>query len=205
MKPVHGAHCLYIAQAAFNSRFAQNHWCAFIDINLNSLDFVANRFLVSTLTRHRASTSMFASCCHSNATRASIANPPNSAQLGGIPTTPPSYIRVRAIVWAWGRGQSHTNTDTQTDTHTHTQTRVTTIHFASSTTHAKYNNMHNIEFCRAPFNFVLLGRLIASRRDKFINSDSPLTNLLLPLIYIHLFHHLHVGLRIYCYIHVLFN
>ena len=30
--------------------------------------------------------------------RAPIANPPNSAQLGGIPTTPPSYIRVRAIV-----------------------------------------------------------------------------------------------------------
>jgi len=42
---------------------------------------------------------------------------------------PPSYIRVRAVVWAYGRGQ----TDTQTDT----QARVTTIHFASSTTHAK--------------------------------------------------------------------
>jgi len=38
-----------------------------------------------------------------------------------------SYIRVRAIVWACGRGQ------------TDTQTRVTTIHFASSTTHAKCN------------------------------------------------------------------
>jgi len=45
---------------------------------------------------------------------------------------PPSYIRVRAVVWAYGRGQ----TDTQTDT----QTRVTTIHFASSTTHAKCND-----------------------------------------------------------------
>jgi len=45
---------------------------------------------------------------------------------------PPSYIRVRAVVWAYGRGQ----TDTQTDT----QTRVTTVHFASSTTHAKSNN-----------------------------------------------------------------
>jgi len=31
-------------------------------------------------------------------------------------------------VWAYGRGQ------------TDTQTRVTTIHFASSTTHAKCNN-----------------------------------------------------------------
>ena len=52
------------------------------------------------------------------------------------PTTPPSYIRVRAVVWACGRGQ----TDTHTDRHTDKQTRVTTIHFASSTTHAKCNN-----------------------------------------------------------------
>ena len=66
-------------------------------------------------------------CCHSNATRAPIANLPNSAQLGGIPCHSPSYIRVPAIVWACGRGQ----TDRQT------QTRVTTIHFASSTTYAK--------------------------------------------------------------------
>jgi len=35
-------------------------------------------------------------------------------------------------------------TDRQTDTQTHTQTRVTTIHFASSTTHAKCNNNINI-------------------------------------------------------------
>ena len=33
-------------------------------------------------------------CCHSNATHAPIANPPNSAQLGGIPYHSPSYIRV---------------------------------------------------------------------------------------------------------------
>jgi len=45
---------------------------------------------------------------------------------------PPSYIRVRAVVWAYGSGQ----TDTQTDRN---MTRVTTIHFASSTTHAKFN------------------------------------------------------------------
>jgi len=50
---------------------------------------------------------------------------------------PPSYIRVRAVVWVYGRGQ----TDRQTDTQTDTQTRVTTIHFASSTTHAKCNKM----------------------------------------------------------------
>jgi len=31
---------------------------------------------------------------------------------------PPSYIRVRAVVWAYGRGQ----TDRQTDRHTERQT-----------------------------------------------------------------------------------
>jgi len=51
-------------------------------------------------------------------------------------TTPPSYIRVRAIVFACGRGQ----TDRQTDRQTH----VTTIHFASSTTHAKCNNQRGL-------------------------------------------------------------
>ena len=40
----------------------------------------------------------FTLCCHSNATCAPIENPPNSAQLGGIPYHSPSYIRVRAIV-----------------------------------------------------------------------------------------------------------
>ena len=32
---------------------------------------------------------------------------------------PPSYIRVRAVVWAYGREQ----TDTQTHTHRHTDAR----------------------------------------------------------------------------------
>jgi len=44
---------------------------------------------------------------------------------GAFPTIPPSYIRVRAIAWGYDRGQKDT------------QTRVTTIHFASSTTHEK--------------------------------------------------------------------
>ena len=69
-------------------------------------------------------------CFHSNEIRAPIANPRCSAQLGGTPTIPPSYIRVRAVVRECGKGQ----TDRQTDTHTHTQTCVTTIDFASSTT-----------------------------------------------------------------------
>ena len=60
-------------------------------------------------TGHRASTgtryiSRSALCCHSNETRASIANPPNSAQLRGTPTIPSSYVRVRAVVWGCGDG-----------------------------------------------------------------------------------------------------
>jgi len=43
----------------------------------------------------------------SNETRAPIANPPNSAQLGGTPTIPPSYIWVRVVVWACDDGQTH--------------------------------------------------------------------------------------------------
>jgi len=49
----------------------------------------------------------FALCCHSNATHAPIANLPNSAQLGGSLYHAPSYIRVRAVVWAYGCGQTH--------------------------------------------------------------------------------------------------
>jgi len=50
-------------------------------------------------------------CCHSNATSAPIANPPNSAQLGGIPYQSPKLIRVRAILWACGRRQAERHTD----------------------------------------------------------------------------------------------
>ena len=48
--------------------------------------------------------------CHSNETRAPIANPPTSAQLEGTSTIPPSYNLVRV-----GRRQ-RTNRQTQTDT-----------------------------------------------------------------------------------------
>jgi len=63
----------------------------------------------------------------------------HNAQLGGSLYHAPSYIRVRAVLWAYGREQTDTKTDTDT------QTRVTTIHFASSTTHAKCNNKHFAE------------------------------------------------------------
>jgi len=70
---------------------------------------------------------------HSNETHAPIANPPNSGQLGGTPTIPPTCIRVRAVMWECGDGQ--------TGRHTDTQTRVSSIHFASSTTHTKCNDV----------------------------------------------------------------
>jgi len=40
------------------------------------------------------------------------------------------------------------------------------------------NDMQIIEFCCEQFNFILPSRQIANRRDKFIKSDSPRTNLL---------------------------
>jgi len=58
----------------------------------------------------------FALCCHSNETRALIANPSNSVQLWGTPTILPSYIQVRAVMWACSCGQTQD-----------TQMRVTTI------------------------------------------------------------------------------
>jgi len=42
----------------------------------------------------------FTLSCHSNTTRAPIANPANSAQLGGSLYHAPSYIQVRAVMWA---------------------------------------------------------------------------------------------------------
>jgi len=70
---------------------------------------------------------------------APIANLPNSAQPGGTPYHSPTYIRVRAVVWECGDGRTDRQTDRQTDRHTYREMRVTNIHFASSTTHAKCN------------------------------------------------------------------
>ena len=54
-------------------------------------------------------------CCHSNETRAPIANPPNSTEPGDTPTIFQRYIRVRAV---------------GTNTHTDTQMAVINMHFA---------------------------------------------------------------------------
>jgi len=64
----------------------------------------------------------FALCCHSNATRAPIANPPNSAQLGGslyhapkLHPGPCSNVGVRPRTDT----QTHTQTHRHTDAHNH--------------------------------------------------------------------------------------
>ena len=77
----------------------------------------------------------FALCCYSNATRAPIANPPNSAQLGGS-----LYHAPKLHPGPWSSVGVRPRTGRQTET----QTRVTTIHFASSTTHAKCKNNYSI-------------------------------------------------------------
>jgi len=75
------------------------------------------------ITRHRASTRigpvLADSSCSRYVARATqpvhrlqIRQTVNSAQLGASPTTPPSYIRIRAVVWAYGRGQTYIQTDT---------------------------------------------------------------------------------------------
>ena len=64
-------------------------------------------------------------CCHSNETRAPIANPPNSAQLDGTITIPQALIRVRAVLWECSEGQTDRHTDRETDRQTdrHTDAR----------------------------------------------------------------------------------
>jgi len=56
-------------------------------------------------------------CCHSNETRAPIANPSNIVHNYRAPLPFPSYIRVRAVVLECGEGQTYR--DRQTDTQTH--------------------------------------------------------------------------------------
>ena len=70
----------------------------------------------------------------SNETRAPTANPPNSAQLGGSP-----YYSPKLHPGPCSSVDVRPRTYRHSDIHRDTQTRVTTIHFASSTTHAKCN------------------------------------------------------------------
>jgi len=56
-----------------------------------------------------AEISRLALCCHSNETRALTENPPDSAQLEGIPYHSPTYIPVHAGVWECGEGEAQTH------------------------------------------------------------------------------------------------
>jgi len=87
------------------------------------------------VTRHRASTSTRWHFAYS-AMLSKRTKPVHRLQIRPImhnqraPTTiPPTYIRVRAVVWECGEGQTNRQTDTQT--------ALTNIHFASATPHAK--------------------------------------------------------------------
>jgi len=55
----------------------------------------------------------FAVCCHSNETRALIANPPNSVQLEGTLYHSAKLHPgpIHAVVWEFGKGQTDTHTD----------------------------------------------------------------------------------------------
>jgi len=53
-------------------------------------------------------------CCHSNETRAPIANPPTSAQLEGTPTIPRKlHPWIRELVWECDEGQTDRHTDSR--------------------------------------------------------------------------------------------
>ena len=74
-----------------------------------------------------ADMSRSALCCHSDETRAPVANPPNCEQLDGTPYHSPNlHPDPCSIVGMW---QGTDKRDTQT--------AVTNIHFASATPHAK--------------------------------------------------------------------
>jgi len=104
-----------------------------------------------------ANISCSALCCHSNETRAPIANPLNRAQLERTIYHSPSSIQVRGVV-----GQTHRQTDTQTT--------VTTIHFASSTTHISKRNKPRVkaivsmsQMCRT-IKQVVVGKMLTKYR-----------------------------------------
>ena len=106
--------------------------------------YLERLFVIIIITRRRASTSMYVLANIISRSRyvAIAMQPVHRLQIcpivhnqGTFPTTSPNYIRVRQQC-------RHAAADRQTDRHTDrhqtdTQTRVTTIHFASSTTHAQ--------------------------------------------------------------------
>jgi len=68
----------------------------------------------------------FGLCCHSNETRAPIANPPNSAQLGDTRYHSHKLNPGPCSSVGMPQGQTDRQTHTQTQTHTHTHTHAHT-------------------------------------------------------------------------------
>jgi len=91
----------------------------------------------------------FALCCHSNATRAPIANPPNSAQLGGslydahkLHPGPCSSVDVRPRTIR----QTHTHRQTDRHRHTHTHRSLTLTTELLVTTKVSKTKLHKTRF-----------------------------------------------------------
>ena len=87
-------------------------WAGFVREYFTSADqfgVSCKRFCVSVRDRVQAlaDISRSALCCHSNETRASIANPPNNAQLKGTPTSENEnkiVLAAKTILFHFRRG-----------------------------------------------------------------------------------------------------
>ena len=91
----------------------------FIGVYCDSLLFDGNSFKPAIeRVQALADISRSALCCHSNETRAPIANPPNSAQLEGTPYHSPKLHPGPCSSMGMRRG-TDTLTDRQTDTYSH--------------------------------------------------------------------------------------
>jgi len=127
-------------------------------------------------------------CCHSNKTRASIANPLNSAQLGGTSYHSPNlHLGPCSSVGMWRWTDRYT--DTHRQTHTDTETRVTNTHFVSSTTHAKCNNNNNktiIDSTLCPSHYTTCCKPLTNGNALYViitkNSTRPLTHQLIAAL-----------------------
>ena len=98
---------------------------------------------INRLTRHRASTSMYSLAFR---VRAIATQPVHRLQIRPIVHNQGASLPLLQVTsgslqqCGYAAADRQTDTDTQTDTQ-FTQTRVTTIHFASSTSHAKCNEL----------------------------------------------------------------
>jgi len=117
----------YCTNPAFGCKMSARHKAS---TSMYSLTFRVRLYTVNACLVQRLPIRA-ALCCHSNETRPPIANPPNSAQLGGNP-----YHSPKTHPGPWSSVGMRRGTDTQT--------RVTTITYILRhlyTTHAKCNKL----------------------------------------------------------------